>query len=69
MGDSALPHACTCLGPLATALADDQERVLWMPAHCSDASIGGKRLSNGLPLQTKDVAGNAYVDELAKRAA
>ena len=67
MGDCAVSHACKGLG--ATIRRTFSERVLWMPAHCSAGSIGGKTLSNGQPLMAHDVAGNAYVDELAKRLA
>eukprot|EP00972_Heterocapsa_arctica_P086713 12783539-Heterocapsa_arctica.AAC.1 len=34
-------------GPLRAALADDPDRVLWMPAHCGEEAIGVKQLSNG----------------------
>ena len=40
-----------------------------MPAHCSQVSIGQKKLGNGVALTELDLIGNAFVDELAKKAA
>ena len=56
-------------GPLSAALQPDPDRVIWMPAHCTDTGYVGKSLGNGQPLQAHDVAGNDYVDALAKQAA
>ena len=55
--------------PLNAALDDDPSRVVWMPAHCSQAAVGVKQLGNGEKLSAIDVAGNALVDRLAKEAA
>jgi hypothetical protein len=56
-------------GPLVTALGDEPERVVWMPAHCSHEQIGEKKLGNGETLTAMDLEANALVDELAKEAA
>ena len=37
--------------PICNGLIDDRERVVWMPAHNTAATISGKRLSNGQPLR------------------
>ncbi len=55
--------------PLAAALDDSPQRVVWMPAHCTAASLGVKRLGDGSPLTRRDLDGNAYVDKLAKSVA
>jgi hypothetical protein len=55
--------------PLATAIEDEPERVVWMPAHYSRAHIGVKRLGNGETLTALDLEANALVDQLAKEAA
>ena len=56
-------------GPISSALADDPERVAWMPAHSTATSFIGKRLSNGQPVRAHDVTGNDLVDGLAKKIA
>ena len=55
--------------PLAAALEDNAERVVWMPAHCTESHIGLKRLSNGEFLTAIDHKANGLVDKLAKEAA
>ena len=55
--------------PLNAVLNNDTQRVVWMPAHCSQDAIGVKRLGNGELLTALDITGNAYVDQLAKEAA
>eukprot|EP00973_Karenia_brevis_P070715 9830177-Karenia_brevis.AAC.1 len=40
-----------------------------MPAHCTAAQIGVKRLSNGEALSALDLKANALVDQMAKEAA
>jgi hypothetical protein len=55
--------------PLNAALDDDPGRVVWMPAHCSKSAVGHKQLGNGEALTALDLAGNAFVDRLAKEAA
>jgi hypothetical protein len=55
--------------PLSAALDDDPQRVVWMPAHCSQQAVGVKKLSNGELLTALDLAGNSLVDQLAKEAA
>lgn len=55
--------------PLAAALDDDPRRVVWMPAHCSQDSVGSRKLGNGEGLTKLDITGNALVDQLAKEAA
>ena len=40
-----------------------------MPAHLSSGAAGSRRLSNGEVLAAGDIAGNAYVDALAKSVA
>ena len=68
---AAAPDRCLARvwAPLNAALDDDPERVVWMPAHCSQAAVGSKRLGNGELLTALDVTGNALVDGLAKEAA
>jgi len=56
-------------GPISNALADDHQRVVWMPAHNTATSFVGKKLSNGELVQSHDVIGKDMVDELAKRVA
>jgi hypothetical protein len=55
--------------PLSASLDDGPERVVWMPAHCSQQAVGNKQLGNGDWLTSYDVEGNAFVDKLAKEAA
>ena len=43
--------------------------LVWMPAHCSLASVGEVKLSNGARLSMIDWRANRLVDALAKRAA
>ena len=40
-----------------------------MPAHLSSGAAGTRRLSNGEVVAAADIAGNAYVDALAKSVA
>jgi len=56
-------------GPVAVALEGDEERAVWMPAHCAEAAASQKRLSNGDLLTVADIRGNALVDTLAKQIA
>ena len=56
-------------GPVCAALEDNPQRVVWMPAHCSSAAVGVKKLGNGQLLTARDVDANALVDRLAKEAA
>ena len=56
-------------GPLACLLDGSEDRVLWMPAHCTAENLEGKCLSDGTQLAAHDVLANACVDEGAKRAA
>ena len=55
--------------PIAAALDEDSERVIWMPAHCTESQVGVKQLSNGDFLSAVDLQANAVVDQLAKEAA
>ena len=56
-------------GPVAAGLSGENERVVWMPAHNSEADVGNKTLSNGEALAPSDVVGNDLADELAKQIA
>ena len=56
-------------GPICTALHDDPDRVVWMPAHNSASTFGDKKMSTGQRVRAHDVAGNDFVDGLAKRTA
>ena len=68
---AAAPDRCLARvwAPLNAALDDDPQRVVWMPAHCSHDAVGKKRLGDGTLLSELDIAGNAFVDKLAKEAA
>jgi len=55
--------------PVAEALEGRHQAVAWMPAHCKDAQIGRRMLSNGVPLSATDLAANDYVDKKAKAEA
>lgn len=48
---------------------DQQDTLVWMPAHQSMASVGEAKLSNGHRLTTIDWRANRLVDALAKAAA
>ena len=63
------PDRTLAWAPLAAALDDDPRRVVWMPAHCSQDSVGSRKLGNGEGLTKLDITGNALVDQLAKEAA
>ncbi len=54
---------------VASTLEEQGDRVVWMPAHCTQCQEGVKRLSNGSPLTAEHRAGNAEVDRLAKEVA
>ena len=62
-------HLARAWGPLAAALEDGVDRVVWMPAHCGREDVGAKRLGDGSLLSETDRLANAEVDELAKAAA
>ena len=47
----------------------DSEKVVWMPAHTTEASVGVATLGDGSKLTTPDRSGNDQVDALAKKAA
>lgn len=62
-------HLARAWAPLAAALEDRVNAVVWMPAHCTDKAVGTQQLSDGSFLTRSDVRANAIVDELAKAAA
>lgn len=55
--------------PLASALEDDRQRLVRMPAHCTQHHVGSERLGNGSLLTEVDLKANAFVDLLAKEVA
>ena len=62
-------HLAKAWAPLAAALEDRVNAVVWMPAHCTDKVVGTQQLSDGSLLIRCDVMANSIVDELAKAAA
>ena len=50
--------------PVASAIEEDFDRVVWMPAHCGEAAIGNKLMSDGTTLQSVDVSSNAFVEKI-----
>ena len=46
-----------------------RDKVVWMPAHTSEADVGNKRLSDGIALTATDRATNGKADKHAKAAA
>ena len=54
---------------MAAALEGNTDRVAWMPAHCTEAQVQTKKLSNGEQMTEGDFKGNDMVDKLAKQIA
>lgn len=55
--------------PLLSSLDCHGDRVVWMPAHCTENDVGVKQLSNGSLMSYLDLGVNAIVDSWAKEAA
>jgi hypothetical protein len=56
-------------GPVASALEDNLDSLVWGPAHCTGSQVAGKKLSNGAPMRQRHRIGNAEVDTRAKEGA
>jgi len=56
-------------GPVSTAIEGDPDALAWLPAHCTGAQVGDRKLSDGTPMKQKHRIGNALADTLAKESA
>ena len=56
-------------GPVAIALEDNHQAVVWTPAHCTGEQVAYRKLSDGSPMRQRHRLGNAQADTQAKQSA